>query len=99
MKKKIMCMRLVLVMCLSFIVACGKDNGSTDDSGNSGSANNNGGSTNKPGNKPSKPDDGNKGEIDWWEDITYEQTTLRFQMTNCSNQEELPSGCARYLAG
>ena len=99
MKKKIICMLLVLVMCLSFIVACGKDGGSTDDSGNNGSANNNGGSTNKPGNKPSKPDDGNKGEIDWWEDITYEQTTLRFQMTNCSNQEELPSGCARYLAG
>ena len=38
-------------------------------------------------------------EIPWWEDITYDETTLIFQMTDCSNNEELSSGCKRYLAG
>ena len=35
--------------------------------------------------------------IGWWGDITYDQTSLLFQMTDCTN--ELSSGCARYLAG
>ena len=38
-------------------------------------------------------------EIAWWEDITYSETTLIFQMTHCSNAEDLSSGCERYLAG
>ena len=38
-------------------------------------------------------------ENEWWKDITYNPTTLIFRMTNCSNRQELPSGCERYLAG
>ena len=39
-------------------------------------------------------------EVDaWWEDITYKPTSLIFQMTKCTNNKELPSGCERYLAG
>ena len=100
MKNKIICLLLVLVMCLTFVVSCGKDDGNTDGSGDST------GDTGSTGNKPDKPDKpkppvgGNTDEGErWWEDITYEITSLRFQMTDCSNLEELPSGCARYLAG
>ncbi len=36
---------------------------------------------------------------DWYADISYQTTELRFQMTHNSYDQELPSGCARYLAG
>ena len=39
------------------------------------------------------------GSGEWWDDISYEETSIIFQMTHCSNQEELSSGCERYLAG
>ena len=39
------------------------------------------------------------GSGEWWDDISYDETNLIFQMTHCSNQEELSSGCERYLAG
>ena len=35
----------------------------------------------------------------WWENISYEETNLIFQMTHCSNVNILSSGCERYLAG
>ncbi len=35
----------------------------------------------------------------WWYDITYSKTQLIFQMTDCSNKQELESGCRRYLSG
>ena len=38
-------------------------------------------------------------ENGWWDDITYDETTLKFMMTKCSNNQELKSGCERYLAG
>ncbi|MBQ8381239.1 MAG: InlB B-repeat-containing protein [Clostridia bacterium] len=36
---------------------------------------------------------------EWWKDLTYDTTDLLFQMTLCSNNQELSSGCERYLAG
>ena len=45
---------------------------------------------------PNPDDSANDG---WWNDITYDETSLIFQMTNCSNNQELSSGCERYLAG
>ncbi|MBQ9070716.1 MAG: hypothetical protein IJY23_05150 [Clostridia bacterium] len=35
----------------------------------------------------------------WWDEITYDASELTFQMTECTNNQELPSGCHRYLAG
>ena len=35
----------------------------------------------------------------WWEEITYDKTNLIFQMTHCSNNQELSSECDRFLAG
>lgn len=102
MKKKIICMLLVLVMCLSFIVSCGRDDSSSDTGNGGDTVGGNGGSTDD-GKKPTGGGSGGGEEDDdddeWWLDITYEPTTLRFQMTDCSNLQELPSGCARYLAG
>ena len=53
-----------------------------------------------------KPDLNNLGTVTiygkttgWWDDITYQETNLRFKMTKNSNSQELPSGCERYLAG
>ena len=49
--------------------------------------------------------DGGKDKLDetlepgWWDAIKYSQSDLTFQMTNCTNNQELPSGCNRYLAG
>ncbi len=42
---------------------------------------------------------GTEDEGDWWENIKYDETNLIFMMTKCSNNEELSSGCERYLAG
>jgi len=36
---------------------------------------------------------------EWWKDITYDTTSLIFQLTDCTNKEELPSGCKRFMAG
>ena len=83
MKKKILCMLLLLTLALSAFVACGPE--PTPEPGP------------KPGPKP--PVDEEIVEGDWWSAITYENTELRFQMTRCSNNEELSSGCERYLAG
>lgn len=112
MKNRIICLLLVLVMCFSFVAltACNKDD--TPDNGGENNGENNG---NNNGNKPDddkEPDDGEEdnsrppiiggGEVDdtaWWEEITYDETELRFQMTHCTNNQELPSGCERYLAG
>ncbi|MBQ9070364.1 MAG: InlB B-repeat-containing protein [Clostridia bacterium] len=38
-------------------------------------------------------------EPGWWDAINYEDTELVFQMTECTNNQELSSGCHRYLAG
>ena len=82
MKKKIICLLLLLTLVLSAFVAC---------SGNPTPDPN-------PDPKPNpKPDE--EVESEWWSAITYENTELRFQMTHCSNNEELSSGCERYLAG
>jgi hypothetical protein len=88
MKKKILCLLLLLTLALSAFVACGGNNGPTP------------GPDPEPGPGPKpNPDDEPIEEGDWWSAITYENTELRFQMTHCSNNEQLSSGCERYLAG
>ncbi len=52
-----------------------------------------------PEDGPAVDDPDHEEKIEWWEDITYDETDLIFMMTNCSNREELSSGCERYLAG
>ena len=42
---------------------------------------------------------GDDDEGEWWTKIKYDETDLLFKMTNCSNSQELSSGCAQYLAG
>ena len=89
--KKILCLILVLIMSLSLLVGCNFGNsgdGNTDDPGND---------TGEPGKDQIKPGKDESGE--WWDDIAYDETSLIFQMTHCSNKEELSSGCERYLAG
>ena len=92
--KRLLCLLLTLIMCFSCLVACdfgggsgdGNDDGTADDDGK------------KPdGNKP--PVGGTPLEEDWWEELAYDETSLIFQMTHCSNNQELSSGCERYLAG
>lgn len=81
-------MLLVMIMCLGCFAAC--DIGGDDDDVDQGqSGGNNGGDVTGGGD--------NEGE--WWESISYDTTNLVFQMTHCSNNQELPSGCERYLAG
>lgn len=113
MKRRIICLLLVLVMCFSFVAltACNKD----DNPDNGGGGTDTPPDTDKPddGKQPGDeveddtpttrppwdPDDTIISEEGWWEEITYPNTTLRFQMTHCTNNQELPSGCERYLAG
>ena len=54
---------------------------------------------NNGGTNPDFPGGGEYDEHEWWDDINYSETDLIFQMTNCANRQELPSGCERYLAG
>ena len=91
--KKILCLILVLIMSLSLLVGC--NFGNSGDGGNTEDPGNDTGTPGKgDGNKPGKGESG-----EWWDDIAYDETSLIFQMTHCSNKEELSSGCERYLAG
>ena len=92
--KKFLCLLLVLIMSLSLLVGCNFGGGNKD--GNTETPEDD---TNEGGNKGNSGSSGNKGEKEWWDDISYDETSLIFQMTHCSNQEELSSGCERYLAG
>ena len=103
MKNKIICLLLAVIMmfgCLGILSGCKKDDDSSDDNdtANNGNGTNNGG--NNGGDADDDDDDDDDEEEDaWWEKITYSSTNLIFQMTNCTNKQELPSGCERYLAG
>ena len=90
--KKILCLALVLIMSLSLLVGCNFGGGGTGDNGGTPDDDNG-------GNKGNGGNTGNKGDSDWWDAISYDETNLIFQMTKCSNGEELSSGCERYLAG
>ena len=93
MKTRIICLLLVLLMCLPLVVACGNDNGG--EGTENGGENNNGSGNNNGGNRPGGGD-----TVDaWWDDIDYDPTTLRFKLTQNTNNEELPSGCERYMEG
>ena len=89
MKNKIICLLLALMMVLSVFAlsACNQP----EDPGNTPGGGGNG------GDEPTPP--GPTLKDNWWEDITYKQTELRFKMTKNSNNTELSSGCERYLAG
>ena len=87
------------------------NNGNTDNGGNKDDdANTDNGGNNDNTNDDNTTDDeeeddddlfggGDEEEDAWWEDITYSSANLIFRMTNCTNKQELPSGCSRYLAG
>ena len=105
MKNKIICLLLAVIMCMACLASCVGGGDSTDDGDTAG--NNNGG-TDDADNNNNNNGGGNTDDIDppdddpeneWWKDITYSSTSLIFQMTNCTNKKELPSGCERYLAG
>ena len=111
MKNRIICLLLVLIMCFSVfaLTACNNDTPDTPDNGNDNGDNGNTGNGGTNGDGGNSDDDTpitrppwidtEESEEGWWEEITYNPTTLRFQMTNCTNNQELPSGCERYLAG
>ena len=89
MKNKIICLLLVAILALTCFAGCtGGTNGGTENNEN----NNNNNSNNNN-------DNGGNTVSGWWDDITYDETTLKFMMTKCSNNQELESGCERYLAG
>ena len=91
MKNKIICLLLAIIMVFGMfaLTACGGGDDPADkDDDNK-----------KPGG--GKDDDSTGGDEDdaWWDDITYQETNLRFKMTKNTNSQELPSGCERFLAG
>ena len=88
--KKIFCLLLVLIMAFSLLVSCNQ-NGNDDPEKDP--------ETEGGGKDKDDKDDKDDGDEEWWDDISYDETNLIFQMTHCSNQEELSSGCERYLAG
>ncbi len=90
MKNKIICLLLAIIMVFSMfaLTACG---GTEDPDDNKDS-----------GKKPSGDDEDTTGGDEdeaWWDEITYQETNLRFKMTKNTNSQELPSGCERFLAG
>ena len=96
MKNRIICLLLAVIMCMACLAGCNMGGGGTD-TNDGGDSTNNGGNNDKPGNTPVTPDE--ELEEGWWDNITYDSQSLIFQMTNSSNNQELPSGCERYLAG
>lgn len=89
MKNKIICLILVAILSLTCFAGCVGGGGTGDNGGGT----QDGGGTDVPG---GGKDDYVSG---WWDDITYDEATLKFMMTKCSNDQELESGCERYLAG
>ncbi|MBQ8380782.1 MAG: hypothetical protein IJY18_02710 [Clostridia bacterium] len=103
MKNKIICLLLVLIMCFSVfaLAACNKKDNETPDDGTTDTEGEDDGEDDGDGSnrvEQPKPPVNDLGE-EWWKDLTYDTTDLLFQMTLCSNNQELSSGCERYLAG
>lgn len=91
MKNRIVCLLLAMLMLLSsmlFTVSC-KDDGPEDKPGNTDTP----GDDDEDKDKPVTPPDDDKEEYPW------EKTSLFFQMSDNSNNNDLTSGCRRYLAG
>ena len=85
MKIKIFALVLVLALMASMLVACKPDDGPGEDP--------------TPGPTPT-PGPGPDVETDWYSDIWWDEgETFIFSLTDNSNFQELPSTCARYLAG
>lgn len=107
MKAKIICLLLVMMLAFTCLASCfggggTTDGGNTDQGGNNqgGSGNNNTGNNNQSGgNRPGGIGGGTADKSEWWNDITWKNTQLIFQMTDNSQNQELESGCRRYLSG
>lgn len=91
MKNKIICLILVAILSLTCFAGCVGGGGTGDGTGTG--TGNGGGTGTGTGNG------GGDYVSGWWDSITYDETTLKFMMTRCSNNQELESGCERYLAG
>ena len=90
MKIKIFALVMVLVMLLGILAGCKPVDPGTSDPGNGG-----GGDTPTPPTPPN-PDD----PVNPYHDIYWtEEDTFIFSLTENSNNQELPSTCARYIAG
>ena len=103
MKNRIICLLLAMIMCFACLAGC-TGSGDSGDSGNNNdnTTNNNDNNNNDGGNDDiidDPYDDLPDEDENWWENINYADSNLIFQMTNCTNRQELPSGCERYLAG
>lgn len=100
-KTRILSLILVLVMIVSCLASCSFGGGG----GNEGEGEGEGEQNAPVQGESGENDEGRFGDKDhetaedWWDSISYETTDLIFQMTLCSNYEELPSGCERYLSG
>ncbi len=94
-----------MIMCVACLAGCNGggddsgDNNSTNNGGNTDTGNNGGNGGSTDGGNTDGGNDGTEDEENWWDSISYDDTNLIFQMTNCTNRQELPSGCERYLAG
>ena len=103
MKNRIICLLLAMIMCFACLAGCTGSGDSGDDNNDANNNTNNDG--NGDGTTPGDDtvddpyDDLPEEDVNWWENINYAETNLIFQMTNCTNRQELPSGCERYLAG
>ena len=101
-KTRIICLLLVMIMVLSCFAGCkfigGKDNGDDEGGKDDGVVDTYAPDVGADGGPP-VIGGGTEDEGDWWENIKYDETNLIFMMTKCSNNEELSSGCERYLAG
>ena len=102
MKAKIICLLLVMMLAFTCLASCfgdGNGNGGTNNDGGNTDTGNNGGNNTQGGNRPNGIGGGEVDTSEWWNDITYNNTQLIFQMTDNSQMEELESGCRRYLSG
>ena len=98
MKIKIISLLLVLIMLAGAFTACGGDPAPTPDEGDTP------GSDTPEGDTPPAGGDNDGGdeeapEVDELPVYDWEETSLIFQLSDNSNQQQRPSACKRYLAG
>lgn len=99
MKTKLLALLLALVMVVLALASCGPTaptcppHADNNDDGICDNCNEKMPNNDKPGDKPGPSED------DELPQTTWNETTLLFSMTDNSNNEELSSGCRRYLSG
>ena len=109
MKNKILSLLLVLVMAVAVFVSCAPSTPPDDDDPTPPSVckehvdENHDGKCDKCGKSMGGSGSGSEGSGGTTGDqdpaFTWDTTDLLYRMTNSSNNQELPSGCERYLAG